>query len=35
MIAVPLYLARGLGDDTKEISELWIKTAISHGAKEG
>ena len=34
MIGVSLYLARGLGADTKGISEHWIETAKSHGAKE-
>jgi Fe-S-cluster containining protein len=34
MIAVALHLARGLGADAKEISEHWIETAKSHGAKE-
>ena len=34
MIAVALHLARGLGADTKEISEHWIETAKNHGTKE-
>lgn len=34
MLAVALYLSRGLGADTKGISEHWIATAKSHGAKE-
>ena len=34
LIGVALHLARGLGVDTKEISEHWIETAKSHGAKE-
>lgn len=34
MISVALHLARGLGADPKGISELWIETAKSHGAKE-
>lgn len=34
IIGVALHLARGLGADTKGISELWIETAKSHGAKE-
>lgn len=34
IIGVALYLAKGLGADTKGISEHWIKTAKSHGAKE-
>jgi len=34
MVGVALHLARGLGADTKEISEHWIATAKSHGAKE-
>ena len=34
MIGVALHLARGLGANTKEISEHWIETAKSHGAKE-
>lgn len=34
MIAIALHLSRGLGADTKGISEHWIKIAKSHGAKE-
>nr|WP_237267395.1 YkgJ family cysteine cluster protein [Tenacibaculum todarodis] len=34
LISVALHLSRGLGADTKGISELWIETAKSHGAKE-
>lgn len=34
LIGVALHLAKGLGADTKGISELWIETAKSHGAKE-
>ena len=34
MISVALHLAKSLGADTKGISELWIETAKSHGAKE-
>jgi Fe-S-cluster containining protein len=34
IIGVALHLARGLGANTKEISEHWIDTAKSHGAKE-
>ncbi|PHR71157.1 MAG: zinc/iron-chelating domain-containing protein [Lutibacter sp.] len=34
MMAVALHLARGLGANKKEISEHWIETAKSHGAKE-
>ncbi|PCH74930.1 MAG: zinc/iron-chelating domain-containing protein [Flavobacteriaceae bacterium] len=34
LIAVALHLARGLGANTKEISEHWIATAKSHGAME-
>ena len=34
LIGVALHLARGIGVDTKEISEHWIETAKSHGAKE-
>ena len=34
MIAIALYLAKGLGADTKGISEHWIATAKKHGAKE-
>ena len=34
LIAISLHLARGLGANTKEISEHWIETAKSHGAKE-
>jgi len=34
IMSVALHLARGLGADTKEISEHWIETAKSHGAKE-
>jgi hypothetical protein len=34
IIAVALHLSRGLGADTKGISEHWIETAKSHGAKE-
>ena len=34
IMGVALHLAKGLGADTKEISEHWIETAKSHGAKE-
>lgn len=34
MISIALHLSRGLGADTKGISEHWIETAKSHGAKE-
>lgn len=34
MLGVALHLSRGLGVDTKGISEHWIATAKSHGAKE-
>ena len=34
LIGVALHLSRGLGADTKGISEHWIATAKSHGAKE-
>ncbi len=34
IIAVALHLSRGLGADTKGISEHWIEIAKSHGAKE-
>ena len=34
IIAVALHLSRGLGADTKGISEPWIEIAKSHGAKE-
>ena len=34
MISVALHLAKGLGVDTKGISEHWIETAKSHGAQE-
>ncbi|MBI9041243.1 YkgJ family cysteine cluster protein [Lutibacter sp.] len=34
MIGVALHLSRGLGADTKGISEHWIEIAKSHGAKE-
>ncbi len=34
IIGVALHLSRGLGADTKGISEHWIETAKSHGAKE-
>ena len=34
VIGVALHLARGLGANPKEISEHWIETAKSHGAKE-
>ena len=34
IIGVALHLARGLGAETKEISEHWIEIAKSHGAKE-
>jgi hypothetical protein len=33
MIALALHLTKGLGADTKGISEHWIATAIKHGAK--
>ncbi len=34
IIAVALHLSKGLGADTKGISEHWIEIAKSHGAKE-
>ena len=34
MIGVALHLAKGLGADTKGISEHWIEIAKNHGAKE-
>jgi Fe-S-cluster containining protein len=34
IIGIALHLARGLGADAKGISEHWIETAKSHGAKE-
>lgn len=34
MIGIALHLAKGLGADTKGISEHWIKTAKSNGANE-
>lgn len=34
MIAIALYLSKGLGADTKGISEHWIATAKKYGAKE-
>jgi Fe-S-cluster containining protein len=34
MFAIALHLSRGLGADTRGISEHWIATAIQHGAKE-
>ncbi len=34
IMGVALHLARGLGADPKGISEHWIETAKSHGAKE-
>ena len=34
LIAVALHLSRGLGADTKGISEHWVEIAKSHGAKE-
>lgn len=34
IMGVTLHLSRGLGADTKGISELWIETAKSNGAKE-
>lgn len=34
IICIALHLARCLGANPKEISEHWIKTAKSHGAKE-
>ncbi len=34
IIGVALHLSRGLGADTKGISEHWIEIAKSHGAKE-
>jgi Fe-S-cluster containining protein len=34
MIALALHLAKGLGADTKGISEHWIATAIRFGGKE-
>jgi Fe-S-cluster containining protein len=34
IIGIALHLSRGLGADTKGISEHWIETAKSHGANE-
>ena len=34
IMGVALHLSRGLGADTKGISELWIETAKNNGAKE-
>ena len=34
VIGIALHLSRGLGADTKGISEHWIATAKKHGAKE-
>ncbi len=34
MIALALHLGKGLGADTKGISEIWIATAKKYGAKE-
>jgi len=34
IMGAALHLARGLGADPKGISEHWIETAKSHGAKE-
>lgn len=34
LFSVALHLAKGLGADTKGISEHWIATAKSHGAQE-
>jgi hypothetical protein len=34
IMGVALHLSRGLGADTKGISEHWIETAKSHGSKE-
>lgn len=34
MIALALHLAKGLGADTKGISEHWVETAKSFGGKE-
>lgn len=34
VMGIALHLARGLGADTKGISEHWIETAKNHGAKE-
>ncbi len=34
LIRVALYLSHGLGADAKGISEHWLETAKSHGAKE-
>ncbi len=34
IIGIALHLSRGLGADTKGISEYWIATAKRHGAKE-
>ena len=34
IIGIALHLSRGLGADTKGISEHWIAIAKSHGAKE-
>lgn len=35
MIALALHLAKGLGADTKGISEHWVETAKKYGAIEG
>jgi Fe-S-cluster containining protein len=34
MMAIALYLAKGIGADPKSLSEHWIATAKSHGALE-
>ena len=34
LMGLALYLSRAIGADTKGISELWIETAKSYGAKE-
>ncbi len=34
MLGIALHLSRGLGADTKGISEHWIATAKRHGANE-
>ncbi|MBI9057224.1 MAG: YkgJ family cysteine cluster protein [Labilibaculum sp.] len=34
VMALALHLARGLGANPKELAELWVDTAKSHGAQE-
>ncbi|WP_298879996.1 YkgJ family cysteine cluster protein [uncultured Polaribacter sp.] len=34
MIAIALHLAKGLGANPKELTELWVETAKKNGAKE-